>query len=432
MEPFELSDLMIGTATAAIQIEGGDKNNNWYDYATLPGKIKDGSSPLRSTDHWNRWEEDTALMAELGLQTYRMGLEWSRIEPKPGEFDNAAIQHYRAEIQAILAADIVPLVTLHHFTNPSWFQGLGEWTAPESVDIWLRFVRKVVTELGDLVTDWVTINEPNVYATLCHLFKEGPPGRVSWQNLRLVLRHMAIAHVRAYRLIHELQQNPQVGFAHHARVFTPRNQNNPLQKIMSAVDEKLFQDVITDAALGGVWSPLLGRRPADISAGTYYDYLGLNYYSRSAVTGINDGTLPGRPINDLGWDIYPEGIVEVAKNLSERYPAPIWITENGTADNGNPVTGELEVFRPRFILEHLKEIADSGLDFKRYYHWCFVDNWEWSEGEIPRFGLVHNDYETQTRTVKPSGQMISEIIAQGGVSTELIEKYLGPEYPNYA
>ena len=172
----DLSGLLIGTATAAVQIEGGDRNNNWYDWAQLPGTIRDGSSPLRATDHWNRWHEDTELMASLGLQAYRMGVEWSRIEPRPGEFDGGVLDRYRAEIALVRERGMVPLVTLHHFTQPSWFQGLGDWTSPASVEVWLRFVREVVAALGDLVTDWVTINEPNVYATVTRLWGDGPPG----------------------------------------------------------------------------------------------------------------------------------------------------------------------------------------------------------------------------------------------------------------
>lgn len=423
----DLKGLLIGTATAAVQIEGGDRNNNWYDWASVPGNIKDGSTPLRSTDHWNRWRDDTELMASLGLQTYRMGVEWSRIEPRPGEFDDAALDRYRDEIGLIRERGIVPLVTLHHFTNPSWFQGLGEWTSPAAVDLWLRFIDKVVRTLGDLVTDWVTINEPNVYATAAYLFREGPPATVSIPAMRRVLANMAIAHCRAYRLIHDIQPDAKVGFAHHMRVFDPLSAKNPIHRASAWVNSAIFQDVLSDAMLGGRFNRLLGRQPADIAPGHYYDYLGINYYTRTASSKIADGTFPGVEVNDLGWELYPEGLVRCARQLHERYPAPIWVTENGTCDNGDPTTGQLERFRCGFLADHLDAMAASALPFERYYHWCFVDNWEWVEGEVPRFGIVHNDYETQTRTVKPSGHFMSQIIADGGITSEARRRFVAPE-----
>ncbi|MGO0575293.1 glycoside hydrolase family 1 protein [Ornithinimicrobium panacihumi] len=419
---FSTSDLLIGTATAALQIEGGDRNNNWYDWAQLPGTIKDGSTPERATDHWNRWREDTEIMASLGMQIYRMSVEWSRIEPRPGEIDREALARYREEITAIRAAGIEPLVTLHHFSHPSWFQGLGGFSSPWAVDRFLSFAGVVVKELGDLVTDWITVNEPNVHALMSHLFREGPPANRNVGALRQVLRHMARAHCRAYHLIHGLQPDARVGVAHHVRPFAPLNRRNPLHHASAYLDRLLFQEILADATLGGRFHPLLGPAP-DVTPGRHYDFLGINYYSRTASKGFADTTFPGVPVNDLGWEIYPQGLVEVAADLHRRYPGPIWVTENGTADGADR-------FRSRFIHEHLAAIAGSGLPFERYYHWSFVDNWEWAEGEAIRFGIVANDYETQERTVRDSGRFLARIIAEGGVSRGAYEEFVeGQTYP---
>jgi beta-glucosidase len=418
---FSIGDLRIGVATCATQIEGGRRDTNWADWAALPGRIKDGSTPLRTTDHWNRWREDTALMAELGLQVYRLGIEWSRIEPTPGDFDTEAIARYRDEIEAVRAAGIEPMVTLHHFTHPSWFEAIGGWTSEVAVETWLRFVRFCVEHLDDLVTDWCTINEPNVFATGGYLFGEFPPGRRNdWGAIRRVLRTMARAHCAAYDLIHELQPSAKVGFAHHLRVFEPLNPRNPVHRALARSNAYLFQEALTDAFLGGRFARVLGGQPDDVTPGRRYDWLGINYYSRTAVSKMDDGTFPGAPVNDLGWEIHPEGLVTVARWLHERYPGPIWVTENGTCDNDDS-------FRSLFLHDHLRAMATSGLPFERYYHWCFVDNWEWAEGNVPRFGIVALDDETLERTVKDSGRFLASIVAAGGVTEEAYAAHVAPQ-----
>ena len=157
-----------------------------------------------------------------------------------------------------------------------------------------------------------------------------------------------------------------------------------------------------------------GRRDtnwADWAAlpGRHDDWLGINYHSRTAVSGLDDGTFPNSPVNDLGWEIHPQGLADVARWLHDLYPGPIWITENGTADNSDS-------FRSRYLYDHLRAIAGSGLPIERYYHWCFVDNWEWAEGEVPRFGIVRLDHATRERTVKDSGRFLAAVIADRGVA----------------
>lgn len=171
-----------------------------------------------------------------------------------------------------------------------------------------------------------------------------------------------------------------------------------------------------------------GRRDtnwADWAAlpGRHYDWLGINYHSRTAVSGLDDGTFPNSPVNDLGWEIHPQGLVEVARWLYDRYPGPIWVTENGTADREDS-------FRPRFITDHLAAMVGSGLPFERYYHWCLVDNWEWAEGHTARFGLVELDLETMERRVRPSGHLLAQAIAAGAITDALYETYVAPTgYP---
>lgn len=426
MNRFKLKEgLLLGTATAATQIEGGDENNNWARFAAQ-GKVEDGTSPVRADDHYNRWKEDIDLMGELGLQIYRFGIEWSRIEPVRGCYDRAAIDHYRQEISYMISKGIRPMLTIHHFTNPLWFEDMGAFENPESVDIFLAFAEKVVASFGDLVSDYITINEPNVYCTNSLFYGIWPPEKKSIGALVRAFSNMTACHVKAYGLIHEKRRemgykDTQVSFANHLRVFEPRDAKNLWHRCCAKLTAWLFQGAITRAMMTGKCRfPVLRRK--GVKPGKYYDFIGINYYSRSTVTGIADGVREGCDKNDLGWEIYHEGLLQLASELFETYQAPVYVTENGTCDN-------TDAFRSRFIYDQLKAISERENPITRYYHWSFTDNFEWKEGERARFGIVHVDYGTQKRTVKESGKFYSAIIRDGGVTEESFAAYVaGSKY----
>ena len=422
---FKLKEgLLLGTATAATQIEGGDENNNWARFAS-DGKVDDGTSPVRANDHYNRFREDIDIMAELGLQIYRFGIEWSRIEPTRNEFSHEALSHYREEIEYVLSKGIKPMLTFHHFTNPLWFEDMGAWEHPESPDIYLSMVERVMDSLGDLVSDYITINEPNVYATNSLFYGIWPPEKKSMGALIKAFSNMTAAHIRAYTLIHEKRaamgkrrEETLVSFANHLRVFEPKNPKNLWHRIAAKLSEYLFQTAITKSMMTGkCLFPVLRRK--GIRSGKYYDFIGINYYTRSTCEGIADGVREGCERNDLGWEIYHEGLIRLSNKLSGTYGReyPIFVTENGTCDNNDS-------FRSRFIYDQLKLISETDNRIERYYHWSFIDNFEWREGEAARFGIVHCDYETQTRTVKQSGRLYSDIIANRGVTDEAYAKYV--------
>jgi beta-glucosidase len=397
-------DMKLGVASAATQIEGGALDHSWMDWYKK-GYIRDGASPSRANDHFNRWREDIGLMKQMGLECYRLGLEWARLEPREGHFDDEAFAYYRTLILELIAADIEPLLTLHHFTNPMWFENKGAFARAENIHVFLRFVREVVSRLGDIVSEYITINEPNVYAVNGYVFGEWPPGKKSiFLGLR-VMRNMVRCHIAAYKLIHELRggkscTDTKVSFAHHVRVFDPKNPKNPLHKIFAYINEYNFQNRL--------WR----------GCGKFCDFIAINYYTRSTVVcKLGEVALQNVPKNDLGWEIYPHGIVRCAKVLYKSVKKPIYITENGTCDNA-------DAFRARYIYDHIKELCESSLPVERYYHWCFTDNFEWLEGEAPRFGLVHIDYDTQKRTIKQSGAFYSEIIENGGITEEMYDKYI--------
>ncbi len=418
---FKLKDgLLLGTATAATQIEGGDENNNWARFAA-EGKVKDGTSPLRADDHYSRFKEDIDLMAKMGMHIYRFGIEWSRIEPQRGVYSKAALLHYREEIKYMLSKGIRPMLTIHHFTNPLWFEDIGGFTHPDSPDIFMSLVKKVVAAFGDLVDEYITINEPNVYATNSLLWGEWPPEKRSLSALVAAFSNMVASHIRAYRYIHRKRaergySHTLVGFANHLRVFAPENEKNPAHCFFAGTSEYLFQIALTDAMMTGVCRfPILRKK--GVAKGKYYDFIGLNYYSRSTVNKFADGVREGVFKNDLGWEIYHEGLITLSNALFQKYSAPVFVTENGTCDN-------TDSFRARFIYDQLKLISETENHIQRYYHWSFIDNFEWKEGESARFGIVHVDYETQKRTVKNSGKLYSSIIKSGGVTEEAYEAFV--------
>ena len=415
--------LLLGVATAGAQIEGGDPNSNWARFSD-EGKIYDGTSILRATGHWERWREDIDLMAEMGIEIYRFGIEWSRIEPNRGEFSDEAIEHYRAEIEYMKKKGILPLLTIHHFTHPLWFEDLGGFTAPESVDLYMAYVERVIEAFGDIVSEYITINEPNVYATNSLFWGTWPPEKKSMGALISAFSNMTACHIRAYEYIHRRREemgytDTKVSFANHLRVFEPKSPKNPWHKFCARLSEWLFQGAITKAMMTGRCSFPVSRRKG-VKPGKYYDFIGINYYSRSTVSGISDGVREGCEKNDLGWELYPEGLITLAERLYKKYEAPIYVTENGTCDN-------TDAFRSRFIYDQLKLISESDNAISRYYHWSFVDNFEWREGESARFGIVHVDYESGERTVKDSGRFYADIIKNRAVTDEAYEAYVKDE-----
>ena len=415
--------MLMGVSTASTQIEGGNVNSNWNDWYAK-GRITDGTDPATGNDHWDRWQEDTVLLSEMGMQIYRFSIEWARLIPEEGRVDEAAVLRYRQELQALVDKGIKPLLTIHHFSNPMWFEIKGAFTKQENLHYYLELVELVVDRFGDLCSDYITINEPNVYATNSYFFGAWPPGETNISNTLRVMENLAYCHVKAYLLIHEKRSamgysDTMVGCANHVRVFTPKNPKNPWHCVCAKLTEWLFQDALTRAMTLGNF-PLPLRNRWKIPKGEYTDFIGVNYYSRSTVTGIGDGVRENCPKNDLNWEIYPQGIVECGRKLLKVLPRPIWITENGTCDNNDR-------FRCRYLYEHLKALCNSGLPVERYYHWCFCDNFEWIEGNSAKFGLVSVDPKTKARTIKRSGHFYSEIIRRGGVDESLYEEYVSAQ-----
>jgi beta-glucosidase len=422
---------LFGTATAATQIEGGCDATDWAEFAHQPGRIHGGDTPAVACDSWNRWREDVALQTALGANAYRFSVEWARIEPSAGRFDSAALDHYRTLLGALVDAGIAPMVTLHHFSLPSWQSRRGGLLDPKLPRLLERFTRQVVAALGDLCTQWVTINEPSIVTANAYVLGVWPPAR---QSVVLALRaqhNLLAAHVGMYRAIKELQGDAsQVGVAHHLRILEPQRQRRRVDRLGAELLRWLFNDGFARSLCEGTHYGPFGMGLADEAKGTH-DFFGLNYYTRDLVrfdlsrpadVFLPRTVTPGAEVNDLGWEVYPEGLGRLLREWSVRSGKPIHVTENGIAD-------ATDHQRPSFLVRHLAEVSRAladGIDVRGYFHWSLLDNFEWAEGYAARFGLYSVDFATQARTARPSASLFSRIAAAGAIDAETWRRYADP------
>lgn len=420
-----------GTATAAHQVEGYNTNNQWWQWEQQPGRIVNGDTSGVACNWWENAEADFDWMVALAQNAHRLSIEWSRIEPREGYFDDAAIERYRAMLKALRARGIEPMVTLHHFTNPLWLEAQQGWLHTERVvPRFRRFVERVVRDLGDLCDLWCTINEPNVYAVMSYFGGRMPPGLTDMGMAITVMQNLLVAHAAAYEAIHAVQPHARVGIAHHMRYFQGLRPHLILDAIIARVIDGIFNDSLLLALLHGRWHWMLWRG-APVSArklrGTL-DWIGLNYYTRQRIAFDHTGgqalfgtlvNTPGAIMSDYDFgEIFPEGLHYFLRKLA-RYRLPIYITENGLPDEDDDL-------RPMFIVRHLRALWDAlqaGCDVRGYYHWSLVDNFEWSEGWRMRFGLIAMDWRTQQRTPRQSAFLYRDIARANALTTAIVEAY---------
>lgn len=428
-----------GAATAAHQNEGRNRNNQWAAWEQQPGRIYAGQHSGRAADWWSpeTAAEDFDRAAELGLNSIRLSVEWSRIEPEPGLFDQTALRKYAELIRLLRARGLEPMVTLHHFTDPLWLTDLGGWENPLVEDFFSRFTERVVEAFGDQVHLWCTINEPIVYAVSGYFEGVFPPGVKSLPRTIRVLRRMLLAHGRAYRTIHRLQTGARVGLAHHMRLHLPADPTRPADRWAAAFMNQIANTSTLAAITTGRLTPLVGFGQRVSMLIDASDFIGLNYY-----TTILTAFAPGRPASFLTHTFFdpraefsdfspngePYGIIDptglyVALKTLATYGKPIYITENGVPDADDHLRG-------RFIVTHLAETwraIQEGADVRGYYHWTLVDNFEWAAAWALRFGLYSLDPETGARTARPSAAIYAQIAQANGVPRRLLE-VIAPDY----
>jgi len=420
-----------GTATSSHQVEGGLTNNDWWLAEQTGGYIYQNQGAGQACDWWNRAEQDFDRMAQMNHNAHRLSIEWSRIEPRQGVWDDEALARYREMLVGLRQRGIEPMVTLHHFTNPLWMVEQGGWEN-EKVIFWFeRYTRKVISALGDLADLWCTINEPNVMISQAYTIGRWPPGKQDLNATFRVMLNLARAHAVAYRAIHEMSPAAQVGIATHIMSWRPRRPWLPLDILATNLIGHLFHFLLLDMVTAGIMR-IPGRRSSPVpEAAKTLDWLGVNYYQqyRISFNPFAAGTLfmdlctqAGVLKGPGGWgEIHPRGIFDTLRMMWNHYRLPIFITENGIPD---PTDEQ----RPQFIVTHLSNLwkaLQKEVPVLGYYFWSLVDNFEWTEGYDPRFrfGLISVDPETQERRIRPSGLLYAAICQNGGLTRETVEQY---------
>ena len=389
-------DFYWGCSTSAHQIEGHTVND-WSEWEQSPerrqallaaGKNPDEFISGRACDSWNQFEADLACLKQLGVNSYRFSLEWSRIEPVRGQFNSEVMDRYAYFVRRLKESGIEPFVTLWHWPIPLWVRDRGGWLASSTVEDFNKFADYAAAALRGQVKYWLTINEPLVYASNSYFNGVWPPQQKSlWQSIK-VLRHLVQAHRAAYRTIKTKDLTAQVGLAKHNIYF-------------SAKQPWLFNQLAV--ALGNYfWNSWFLNRVR-----RYQDFIGLNYYFHQTLD-FKFGH-QAQFVSDLGWELYPEGLFRVLKDL-KRYGKPIFITEHGLADKDDR-------HRAWYLQESLKYVHQAqkeGVDLRGYFHWSLLDNFEWSDGFFPRFGLFEVDMKTCERKPRASVAIYRDLIKNNG------------------
>lgn len=337
-------------------------------------------------DHKNLYKDDFDFLQKMHMNAFRFSLEWSRIEPQEGVWDAEAIADYRSYLEELQRRGVEPVVTLVHFSLPTWFTDKGGFEKRSNIRHFVRYAEKVVDELGKFLQFIVTINEPDVYAQNSYLAGEWPPQQTSkWQYWR-VLVNQAHAHNAAAKVIHQMGRRYKVSVAKNSNYFYPGD-----DAWLSRVSASIFQYFQDDYFLKKV--------------AKHSDYLAVNYYFSNRVYGYRVHN-PNEHISDLGWDAAPGDIQYVLERLYAKYKKPLLVTENGIADQRD----ELREWWIAVTVAAMQRAIEHGVELEGYLHWSLLDNFEWSYGRWPRFGLVAVDYDSGKRALRSSAKTFGRII----------------------
>jgi len=426
-----------GAATASYQIEGawnedGKGESIWDRFSHTPGKISDTSTGDVACDHYHRYLDDIALMRRIGLKAYRFSTSWPRVLPSGrGPLNLRGLDFYNRLVDALLAANIEPFLTLYHWDLPQALQDEGGWENRNSAYAFADYSALMVKRLGDRVKYWTTFNEPSVVAFDGNLAGEHAPGKQDPKIAFQVVHHLLVAHGLAVQAIRAIDPKLQVGIVlnlWNAEPATNSPENVAAAEIAWQRSEAIFPDAIFKAQYPPLVYEMVGENMPKIQDGDFalasqkLDYFGLNSYSRNLVSASgNVDSVPGAEYTEMGWEVCAPALRRLLNRINQDYRLPpIYITENGAAfqdevsANGK-VHDErrLDYLKNHFIQTRLA--IQDGVDVRGYFVWSLLDNFEWGHGYTKRFGLIRVDYGTQARLIKDSGGWYAGVIASNSV-----------------
>ena len=412
------ADFLWGAATSSHQVEGNNTLNDWWEWEQAGGSEPSG----RACDHYARFKDDFRLAKSLNHNAHRFSLEWSRLEKAEGVWDQAEWDHYKAVLDALIALNIEPIVTVNHFTLPQWLSHKGGWTNEEAIKLFARFSAKAVEKLGSRAKYWIAMNEPYIVAFLSYYKGEWPPCEKDLPKAIKVAMNLLEAHVEAYKEMKDISSSIQAGIAKAVTAFHPCS-DSPEDQEVTQLRNKFYNHSFISSAINGEMDLSPFAKTKKLSASGTVDFIGLNYYFRQFVhheepakeyligeiCGYEHHKETG-PLSNMGWEIYPEGLYEVVKDFSH-YDLPIMITENGTSVSDDSI-------RRKFIQDHLVQLLraiNEGSPVTGYLYWSLMDNFEWAHGYSQRFGLVEVDFKTQARSIRDSARYYASVISSGKI-----------------
>ncbi|WBB66224.1 GH1 family beta-glucosidase [Micromonospora sp. WMMD812] len=448
-----------GAATAAYQIEGAARDDGrgtsiWDTFSRTPGKVHQGHTGDVACDHYHRYAEDVALMAELGLGAYRFSVAWPRVQPDgTGPVNPRGLDFYDRLVDALLDRGIDPIVTLYHWDLPQALGDRGGWTNRATAEHFATYATAVYGRLGDRVSVWTTLNEPWCSAYLGYGSGVHAPGEQDPAAAFAAVHHLLLGHGLAARALRAAGART-VGITLNPADVRPADESSAADAAAVRLVDGLHNRIFLGPLLAGGYpedvlehvsrlvEPTFLRDGDEKQIAAPIDLLGINYYQPTYVAGRPDGAggggaYPGTdgaveflppvgPLTEMGWMVEPAGLTRLLERIAADYPGvPLLITENGAAYPDKPGTespgGPIQVAdsdRIAYLDGHLRaahEAISRGVDLRGYLVWSLLDNFEWAEGYRKRFGIVHVDYLTQRRTPKSSARWYQEVISRNGL-----------------
>ncbi|NMP16364.1 GH1 family beta-glucosidase [Thalassotalea sp. Y01] len=421
-----------GVATASFQIEGGKEHRLdciWDTFCNTDGKIADSSNGEVACDHYNLWQDDVALIDSLGVDAYRLSISWPRVMLQDGTLNQDGVDYYLNIINALNDRNIKVYVTLYHWDLPQYLEDTGGWLNRQTAYAFAHYVDLISKAFKGKVHSYATLNEPFCSSYLGYEIGVHAPGIVGKEYGRKSAHHLLLAHGLAMQVLKENTPETMNGIVLN---FTPCYPASNSEADLYATDfadqyfnqwyikpifDKCYPDIIKD--LPTEHQPDIQSGDMEIIAQSI-DFLGINFYTRAIYKAHPDDIyeqLPApAPLTDIGWEIYPKAFSELLVSLDSKYQLPpVYITENGAAMDDSIDQGVVnDDDRLSYYQQHLNAVNDAieqGVDIQGYFAWSLMDNFEWAEGYLKRFGIVYVDYETQKRTIKKSGLAYKELIS---------------------